>query len=110
METSSEQSHPKYKGDVARLVSRVVQVPRVCFSLYFHMYGERMGSLRVNARFKNGSEINQWSIDGNQDNRWNKAQISIETVEDFQVGFTKGIKKKIIIRQMISNTVDFVRM
>jgi len=55
-------------------------------------------------------EINQWSIDGNQDNRWNKAQISIETVEDFQVGFTKGIKKKIIIRQMISNTVDFVRM
>ena len=85
MEASSTYHSRKHEGDVARLVSRVVQVPRVCFTFYYHMYGRDMGSLRVNLRFKNGTEVNRWNITGNQGDRWQSARISVENPEDFQV-------------------------
>eukprot|EP00111_Clytia_hemisphaerica_P009451 TCONS_00027721-protein len=84
MEASSTYLSRKHEGDVARLVSRVVQVPRVCFTFYYHMYGRDMGSLRVNVRFKNGTEVNRWNITGNQGDRWQSARISVENPEDFQ--------------------------
>ena len=85
MEASSTFQIRKSEGDVARLTSRVVQVPRVCFSFHYHMYGRDMGALRINIRFKNGTEVNKWNMTGNQGNRWHRAQVSIENPDDYQV-------------------------
>lgn len=85
MEASSTNENSIYEGNVARLVSPIVQVPRVCFGMYYHMWGEDMGSLRINLIFSNGTKQNKWSTSENKNNRWLQLQLSISSVVSYKV-------------------------
>ena len=87
MEASSTNADVRLEGNVARLISPMVQVPRVCFGMFYHMWGEDMGSLKVDILFSNGTKFNQWNTTGNKGNRWLQLQLSIESVENYQVNY-----------------------
>ena len=75
----------KKQGDKARLASVRINVPRVCFSMHYHMFGQELGELKINVLHANGSEINIWSVSGNQGNAWKRIETSVESFNEFQV-------------------------
>uniref|UniRef100_A0A8B9RQ75 MAM domain-containing protein n=1 Tax=Accipiter nisus TaxID=211598 RepID=A0A8B9RQ75_9AVES len=92
-----ETSRPRLEGEKARLVSPVFSVaPKnpygatntaYCFSFYYHMYGQHIGSLNVYLRLKGQTAIENplWSSSGNKGQHWNQARVNINPPTSFQV-------------------------
>eukprot|EP00794_Sanderia_malayensis_P012677 gene12677-13978_t len=75
------------QGDTARLVSPIVTAPTVCFSFYYHMFGQHVGSLKVStsSSVKAGDAL--WNMEGSQGNKWKKVELTIKNNNPFQVVF-----------------------
>ncbi|NXD34351.1 MDGA2 protein, partial [Copsychus sechellarum] len=98
-----ETSRPRLEGEKARLVSPVFSVaPKnpygatntaYCFSFYYHMYGQHIGSLNVYLRLKGQTAIENplWSSSGNKGQHWNQARVNINPPTSFQLIF-EGIR------------------
>ncbi|KFV73327.1 MAM domain-containing glycosylphosphatidylinositol anchor protein 2, partial [Struthio camelus australis] len=98
-----ETSRPRLEGEKARLVSPVFSVaPKnpygatntaYCFSFYYHMYGQHIGSLNVYLRLKGQTTIENplWSSSGNKGQHWNQARVNINPPTSFQLIF-EGIR------------------
>nr|XP_032642397.1 MAM domain-containing glycosylphosphatidylinositol anchor protein 2 [Chelonoidis abingdonii] len=98
-----ETSRPRLEGEKARLLSPVFSVaPKnpygvtntaYCFSFYYHMYGQHIGSLNVYLRLKGQTTIENpvWSSSGNKGQHWNQARVNIHPTTSFQLIF-EGIR------------------
>lgn len=73
-------------GDRARLRSDwfILTTQQLCLQFWYHMYGGEIGSLNVFIKIKD-SETKVWSQQGNQEDRWIYAQVSIKEKRQFQV-------------------------
>ena len=82
----TETSAPRKSGDKARLTSK--QYPASngqCLKFWFHMYGPNIGTLNVYASSYNRLGQAVWTLYGNQGNKWQQAQVTIQTTTPFQV-------------------------
>jgi len=68
------------KGDSVLLTSPYIFLPKVCLHFAFHMYGDRLGSLRVLVKPIGGKATDIWHKSRHQGNTWHKARVTI--VED----------------------------
>uniref|UniRef100_G3PHA1 MAM domain containing glycosylphosphatidylinositol anchor 2 n=1 Tax=Gasterosteus aculeatus aculeatus TaxID=481459 RepID=G3PHA1_GASAC len=93
-----ETSRPRKDGDQARLISPFFNVapknpyginnpPAYCFGFFYHMYGKHIGTLNAHLKQKGqtASEAPVWSLNGNQNDRWKQAKVSIRPTASFQV-------------------------
>ncbi|XP_028397063.1 A disintegrin and metalloproteinase with thrombospondin motifs 3-like isoform X2 [Dendronephthya gigantea] len=72
-----ESSSPVRNKDKAAIASPDMAVRRACLSFYYHMFGHRMGSLKVVRINAKGRRI-LWAKHTNQGDRWLNAKIDIE--------------------------------
>lgn len=98
-----EASSPRKEGDRARLISPVFSIPpknpygttntAYCFSFYYNMYGQHIGTLNVYLRLKSqtSTESPFWSTSGNKGQHWFQARVNIHPNSSFQVVF-EGIR------------------
>ena len=84
IEASDNFNARRQRGFKARLVSPRILLPRACFSLDYHMYGEDMGSLKIIVKGENG-ETTLWEKIGNQGDHWHELELSIEQVSEYSV-------------------------
>ena len=84
--SSGEGDAYRRKGHRARLISPQINVPRVCFTFYYHMLGSHLGSLTVYMRV-DGNDMSIWNQSKEQGDKWYKAEISISSKKAFEVSF-----------------------
>ncbi|XP_040207739.1 MAM domain-containing glycosylphosphatidylinositol anchor protein 1 isoform X3 [Rana temporaria] len=92
-----EASLPRKAGDRARLISPMYNVtmtkmkppkaPSYCISFYYHMWGRHIGRLNVLLRAFNTGDMQLWSLNGDNGNKWQLANIQINPTRPFQVIF-----------------------
>ncbi|CAC5410020.1 unnamed protein product [Mytilus coruscus] len=58
----------------------------VCFTFWYHMYGDNMGTLNVYTKSRNITR-KHWSQSGNQGNSWNFANFDIASSEPYTIIF-----------------------
>ncbi|XP_061186893.1 MAM and LDL-receptor class A domain-containing protein 2-like [Saccostrea echinata] len=59
-------------GENAKMVSnRVFEDKTHCLSMYYHMYGSRTGTLKIQTKTGNDTAVTHWEMLGNQGNQWN---------------------------------------
>uniref|UniRef100_A0A8C5MNR5 MAM domain containing glycosylphosphatidylinositol anchor 1 n=1 Tax=Leptobrachium leishanense TaxID=445787 RepID=A0A8C5MNR5_9ANUR len=88
-------------GEKARLVSPMYNVTTkapfrrlyYCVSFSYHILGPHIGSLNVFVRVRKFgiSETKVWSLSGNQGNKWQRTNVTIEPLGPFQVVF-EGVR------------------
>ncbi|XP_067319250.1 MAM domain-containing glycosylphosphatidylinositol anchor protein 2 isoform X3 [Anolis sagrei] len=98
-----EASSPRKEGDRARLISPIFSIPpknpygatntAYCFSFYYNMYGQHIGTLNVYLRLKSQTTLESpfWSSSGNKGQGWLQARVNIHPNTSFQVIF-EGIR------------------
>ncbi|CAH3034862.1 unnamed protein product [Porites lobata] len=86
-----EASHPQRRNDRARLISPVVRARSVCLNFWYHMYGDKMGWLRVMYRLLRGRDRRIWHKTGNQKNEWHNERLTINSYLPYQIIF-EGIR------------------
>ncbi|XP_078483553.1 MAM and LDL-receptor class A domain-containing protein 1 isoform X3 [Ciona intestinalis] len=77
-------------GSQAHLVSKVIPQsgPQCEMTIYYHMYGDHIGTLQVNKKI-NGQDNIMWSLVGNQANAWYQAIVKLgRTNTPFQIDVT----------------------
>lgn len=62
----------------------------ICFTFWYHMYGDNIGTLNVYTESGNTTEI-QWSQSGDQGNSWKFAYFDISIAEPYRIVF-EGIR------------------
>ena len=72
-----EASYPAMENDTARIISEYLITGQGCFSLWYHMYGEDIGSLVIYMNTKTNSMSVIKRIDGEQGNQWKKLSTDI---------------------------------
>lgn len=82
-----ESSYPTRNGDTAMLISPKILVPALCLNFYAHMYGERVGILRVLRLVEGDDSVELWSLKGSQGGGWIKVGVNISYVKEYQVFF-----------------------
>ena len=80
-----ESSYPFVEGQAAMLASSFLVSYFNCLTFYFHMWGEHMGTLQVYVVNSDGNFQMVWSATGNHGNKWNKAQVKINSIITFKV-------------------------
>ncbi|XP_031559294.1 MAM and LDL-receptor class A domain-containing protein 2-like [Actinia tenebrosa] len=78
-----ETSSPRYKGQVARLISPRMRGPQ-CMTLWYHMHGPDIGHLAIYAN-NNGSLRLLWLKGGEQGHYWHEALIDILETGEYKV-------------------------
>ena len=76
------------RGDKALLISPVIpgNQSHTCFTFFYHMYGEDIGSLTVQSRRLGSTKTsNLWTLSGNRGNSWKFASFPITVEVDYQV-------------------------
>ena len=92
MEASSARNETKNEGDIARLISPIIRIPRLCFSMHYNMFGKDMGQLKIGMLYENNSEVIMWKKTGNMGQEWQRAEVSFESEDNFQVKLRSEIK------------------
>ena len=83
-----EASNRRY-GEKARLISDLLQRNEtMCLQFWYHMRGKDVANLNVYIT-TNSSQIQIWSQEGNQGNRWLFAQVPIYHTSPYKVGMCK---------------------
>ena len=84
-----ETSIPRVPGDKAWLSSPVIlqMSDTICFSFYYYMYGEDVGTLNVIIRSIDSGSVSSplWSVFGEKGDFWLKGQIAISVSSDSEV-------------------------
>ncbi|XP_061186892.1 MAM domain-containing glycosylphosphatidylinositol anchor protein 1-like [Saccostrea echinata] len=66
-----EASSPRVNGQTAKLVSnKDFEDKAYCLSMYYHMYGQTTGTLKIQTRTGNDPAVTHWELSGNQGNQW----------------------------------------
>ncbi|XP_077988899.1 uncharacterized protein LOC144443322 [Glandiceps talaboti] len=87
-------------GAMARLITPQIRKTSntLCLKFFYHMYGDHLGTLNVYVQItdnhRNTSERLDWSLFGEQDERWSRGQVEIDLndeVEDVRIIF-EGIR------------------
>ncbi|KAF3425473.1 hypothetical protein E2986_03676 [Frieseomelitta varia] len=93
-----DSSFPRRPGDRARLVSTSFPAPSadapMCMHFWFHMFGSGIGTLKLFVRHFRSLEAplrEIWSLNGNAGNTWFVAQITISSLDDFQLLFEASV-------------------
>ncbi|XP_076240452.1 MAM and LDL-receptor class A domain-containing protein 1 [Calliopsis andreniformis] len=93
-----DSSFPRKPGDRAKLVSPNFPAPSadtpMCMHFWFHMFGSGIGTLKLflrNFRSLDAPPREIWSLGGNAGNTWFIAQITIGSVDDFQLIFEASV-------------------
>ncbi|XP_051896719.1 basic proline-rich protein-like [Pristis pectinata] len=74
-----EASFPRQCGEKAVLISPLLRGHR-CLSFWYNMYGKHIGSLNVYLRYESSPHWHElWSVTGNQDRKWLKAEADVLT-------------------------------
>lgn len=93
-----DSSFPRRPGDRARLVSPNFSASSadtpMCMHFWFHMFGPGIGTLKLflrNFRSLDAPLREIWSLSGNAGNTWFIAEITISSVDDFQLMFEASV-------------------
>ncbi|XP_006560272.2 MAM and LDL-receptor class A domain-containing protein 1 [Apis mellifera] len=93
-----DSSFPRRPGDKARLVSTSFPAPSadapMCMHFWFHMFGSGIGTLKLLMRHFRSLDApfrEIWSLNGNAGNTWFIAQITISSLDDFQLLFEASV-------------------
>ena len=87
-----ETSSPRKPGQKARLRSEVLNMHMGgCFTFWYHMYGQTMGTLNLYMDTSVGIATNSiqriWYRSGNQKNQWQNAAVSVQSSKNFRLVF-----------------------
>ena len=81
-----ESSAPRRAGQKARLISKSYPASNAeCLSFWYHMYGTNIGTLNVYTMSFNRLSSAAWSLSGNQGNQWKRAQVTLQSQNQFYV-------------------------
>ncbi|XP_078033852.1 MAM and LDL-receptor class A domain-containing protein 1 [Augochlora pura] len=93
-----DSSFPRRPGDRARLLSTSFPAPNadapMCLHFWFHMFGTGIGSLKLFVRHFRSLDAplrEIWSLNGNAGNTWFVAEITISSLDDFQLVFEASV-------------------
>lgn len=93
-----DSSFPRRPGDTAKLISSnfpatSADVP-MCMHFWFHMFGSGVGYLKLflrHFRSSNGQPPEIWGLSGNAGNAWFMSQVTISSLDDFQLIFEASV-------------------
>lgn len=93
-----DSSFPRRPGDMAKLVSSSFPATSadapMCMHFWFHMFGSGIGYLKLYLRHFRSSD-NQlqeiWGLSGNAGNAWFMSQVTISSLDDFQLVFEASV-------------------
>ena len=80
-----ESSYPLRNGDKVSLISEFISVPKTCLRFYYHMFGDRLGTLNVKLKLRNGKLETLWTKTKNQLDYWRMGHTSIDQDMGYQV-------------------------
>ena len=80
-----ESSYPLRSGDKVSLISEFISVPKTCLRFYYHMFGDRLGTLNVKLKLRNGKLETLWTKAKNQLDYWRMGHTSIDQDMGYQV-------------------------
>lgn len=83
-----DQMDQDFRKDVNSYLTSITIRPGtdICFTFWYHMYGENIGTLNVYTESGNTTEI-QWSQSGNQGTSWQFAYLDISISEPYRIVF-----------------------
>ncbi|XP_070566390.1 MAM and LDL-receptor class A domain-containing protein 1-like [Ptychodera flava] len=85
-----ESSNPRTPGEVARLVSLIME-PTIpsghCLKFWYHMNGTDIGALRVVLKEQFGREQVIWELSTGDDDVWFEGQVGIDTNQYYELFF-----------------------
>ena len=70
-----ETSSPRRPGDKAWLVSDYFNKSVSCFTFWYHMYGNSIGTLNIYRQPYRGQRVLVWKLSGNKGNKWYSGQV-----------------------------------
>ncbi|XP_020298274.1 MAM and LDL-receptor class A domain-containing protein 1-like isoform X2 [Pseudomyrmex gracilis] len=93
-----DSSFPRRPGDTAKLLSSTFSMTSadspMCMHFWFHMFGSGVGYLKLFIRHFRSSD-NQlqeiWGLSGNAGNAWFMSQVTISSLDDFQLVFEASV-------------------
>ncbi|XP_030849653.1 MAM and LDL-receptor class A domain-containing protein 2 [Strongylocentrotus purpuratus] len=81
-----ESSSPRVYGNKAWLVSETFEsTSGRCFEMWYHMYGEGTGSLRIHIRPAGAQPQLLWTETGNQGNVWKHTMMTVASSDQFWI-------------------------
>ncbi|XP_076292520.1 MAM and LDL-receptor class A domain-containing protein 1 [Lasioglossum baleicum] len=93
-----DSSFPRRPGDRARLLSTSFPAPNadapMCLHFWFHMFGAGIGSLRLFVRHFRSMDAplrEIWALNGHAGNTWFVAEITVSSLDDFQLVFEASV-------------------
>ncbi|XP_053986898.1 MAM and LDL-receptor class A domain-containing protein 1-like [Hylaeus volcanicus] len=93
-----DSSFPRRPGDRARLLSTSFPAPSadtpMCMHFWFYMFGAGIGTLKLFLRHFRSLDAplrEIWSLNGNAGNTWFVAQITVSSLDDFQLVFEASV-------------------
>lgn len=90
--------YPRRPGDIARLMS--ISFPGtgpespMCMHFWFHMFGSGIGNLKIYLRHLRSldAEVQEiWALSGNAGNAWFKSEVTISSLDDYQLIFEASV-------------------
>ncbi|XP_067216660.1 MAM and LDL-receptor class A domain-containing protein 1-like isoform X2 [Linepithema humile] len=93
-----DSSFPRRPGDTAKLISSSfpptsANTP-MCMHFWFHMFGSGIGHLKLFLRHfrSSDSQLQEiWGLSGNAGNAWFMSQVTISSLDDFQLVFEASV-------------------
>lgn len=89
---------PRRPGDTARLISSSFPATNpdapICVHFWFHMFGTGIGNLKLYLRhFRDLDAVLQeiWGLSGNAGNAWYMSQITVGSLDDYQLIFEASV-------------------
>jgi len=87
-----ESSSPNFGGKLGRLISKCFDLDnssKTALSFRYHMYGNTMGSLKVNIINSNNQSTEVFSVSGDQGNSWKEAIVDLSSYlnQDIKIEF-----------------------
>lgn len=89
---------PRRPGDTAKLVSSSFPATSAdaptCMHFWFHMFGSGVGYLRLYLRHfrSSNSQLQEiWGLSGNAGNAWFMSQVTVSSLDDFQLVFETSV-------------------
>ena len=79
-----ESSHPRTRGDKARMLTLHATESHKCLSFSYHMNGSTIGRLNVFIRGPDSQESLLWRIAGSQGDEWHTGTVPIERNNPYQ--------------------------
>ena len=67
------------------LISEFILAPKTCLRFYYHMFGDRLGTLNVKLKLRNGKLETLWTKAKNQLDYWRMGHTSIDQDMGYQV-------------------------